>query len=70
MYELGLTLADEARREGVEIRLNTEVTAEYAEKEQADALIVAVGSRPLIPPLPGIDGENVVVVIIIWKRTG
>lgn len=62
MYELGLTLADEARREGVEIRLNTEVTAEYAEKEQADALIVAVGSRPLIPPLPGIDGENVVVV--------
>lgn len=62
MYELGLTLERQARLEGVEIRLNTEVTAEYAEKEQADALILAVGSRPIIPPVPGIDGPHVVVV--------
>lgn len=62
MYELGLTLERQARLEGVEIRLNTEVTPEYAEAEQADALIIAVGSRPIVPPLPGIDGEQVVVV--------
>ena len=62
MYELGNTLGKLAKDEGVEIRLNTEVTKEYAEKENVDALIIAVGSSPLTPPIPGLDGENVVVV--------
>lgn len=62
MYELAGTYELLARRAGVEIRLNTEVTREYVEKEQADALIIAVGSRPLVPPIPGLDGPNVVIV--------
>ena len=62
MYELAGTYKLLAEKAGVEIRLNTEVTKEYAEQEHADALIIAVGSKPLIPPIPGIDGENVVVV--------
>lgn len=62
MYELGVVLEAQARAEGVEIRCNTEVTAEYAKKEQADMMIIAVGSNPIVPPLPGMDGDNVVVV--------
>ena len=62
MYELGNTLGKLAEKEGVEIRLNTEVTKEYVENENVDALIIAVGSSPLVPPIPGLDGENVVVV--------
>lgn len=62
MYELAGTYELLARQAGVEIRTNTEVTKEYAEKENADALIIAAGSRPLVPPIPGLDGENVVVV--------
>jgi len=62
MYELGVTLEKLARDAGVEIRLNTAVTKEYAEKENVDALIVAVGSEPIIPPIPGLQGDNVVVV--------
>lgn len=62
MYQLAGTYAKLARDAGVEIRLNTEVTAEYVEQEKADALIVAVGSAPLIPPIPGLHGDNVVVV--------
>lgn len=62
MYDLGLTLERQARAEGVEIRLNTPVTPKYAEAERPDALILAVGSNPIVPPLPGIDGDNVVVV--------
>ena len=62
MYELAGTYAKFCRDAGVEIRLNTEVTREYAEREAPDALIIAVGSEPLIPPIPGLDGENVVVV--------
>lgn len=46
----------------MEIRLNTEVTREYAEREAPDALIIAAGSSPLVPPIPGLDGDNVVVV--------
>ena len=62
MYELGQTLGKLARDAGVEIRLNTPVTPEYAEAQGADTLIVAVGSEPIVPPLPGIDGPNVIIV--------
>lgn len=41
---------------------NVEVTPEYVEKESPDALIVAVGSQPLVPPIKGLDGDNVVIV--------
>ena len=62
MYELSGTYLRLAQKAGVEIRLNTEVTPEYVEKEAPYALIIAVGSRPLIPPIPGLDGDNVIVV--------
>lgn len=62
MYELGNTFGKLAKDEGVEIRLNTEVTKENVEEENVDALIIAVGSSPLVPPIPGLDNENVVVV--------
>lgn len=62
MYELSGTYKLLAEKAGVEIRLNTEVTKEYAEKEDVDALIIAVGSTPLVPPIPGLNGNNVVLV--------
>ncbi|WP_283657452.1 FAD-dependent oxidoreductase [Paenibacillus sp. RC343] len=62
MYELGVTLGKLAKDAGVEIRLNTPVTKDYAEKENVDALIIAVGSAPLVPPIPGLNGDNVVIV--------
>jgi NADPH-dependent 2,4-dienoyl-CoA reductase/sulfur reductase-like enzyme len=62
MYLLGKTLERQMELAGVEVRLNTEVTAKYAEAENADVLIAAVGSSPIIPDMPGINGDNVVVV--------
>lgn len=62
MYELSGTYERLARKAGVEIRLNTEVTPEYAEAENPDALIIAVGSAPLVPPIKGLNGDNVVIV--------
>lgn len=62
MYELAGTYKLLAEKAGVEIRLNTEVTKEYVEKEDVDALIIAVGSMPLVPPIPGLNGDNVVIV--------
>lgn len=62
MYELSLTFAKQCRDAGVEIRLNTEATKELVESESPDAVIIAAGSRPLVLPIPGIDGENVTIV--------
>lgn len=44
----------------VPIHLNTEVTPELLEAEKPDAIIVATGAHPLMPPIPGIDGSHVV----------
>ena len=62
MYELSNTYALFARNAGVEIRTSVEVTPEYVEKEAPDALIIAVGSQPLVPPIKGLDGDNVIIV--------
>ena len=43
-------------RAGVEIRLNTTVTPQYAVAQKADVLIAAL---PVKPPVEGIDGANV-----------
>lgn len=70
MYELAGTYAALARKAGVEIRLNTPVTPELAAAEPPDALIIAVGSAPLVPPIPGLDGDNVVIVNNYYKKKG
>lgn len=43
------------RRGGVEIRLNTEVTPELAERLAPDVLVAALGAVPVVPDLPGIE---------------
>jgi thioredoxin reductase len=47
-------------KSAVEIRLNTEVTPEYAAKVDADVIIAALGATPIKPNIPGIDGKNVI----------
>ena len=68
MYELAGTYALLAKKAGVEIRLNTEATPKSVEAEKPDALIIASGSRPLVPPIPGLKGDNVVVVNNYYKE--
>jgi 2,4-dienoyl-CoA reductase-like NADH-dependent reductase (Old Yellow Enzyme family)/NADPH-dependent 2,4-dienoyl-CoA reductase/sulfur reductase-like enzyme len=46
----------------VTIKLGTEATPENIRAENADALVVAVGSTPIIPRVPGVDKANVVWV--------
>ncbi len=60
MYKLGVTLGDIAQSEGVDIRLNTSVTKEYAQTLNADVIIVATGSVAFEANLPGISADHVI----------
>lgn len=68
MYQLIQVYEKMARDAGAKILLNTEVTKEYVEKIKPDALIIAVGSRPFVPPIEGINNENVIIVNDYYKQ--
>jgi 2,4-dienoyl-CoA reductase-like NADH-dependent reductase (Old Yellow Enzyme family)/thioredoxin reductase len=48
-----------AQKAGVKVKLYTEATPERIKALNPDAVIVATGSEPAIPPIPGVDGANV-----------
>ena len=48
-------------KSAVDIRLNTDVTPEYAKQLRPDVIIAAIGARPVKPPVKGIELENVCV---------
>jgi 2,4-dienoyl-CoA reductase-like NADH-dependent reductase (Old Yellow Enzyme family)/thioredoxin reductase len=55
-------LAYQARmvaRSSVDVRLNTAVTPALAEELSPDVIIAALGARPVVPPIKGIDLPNV-----------
>jgi 2,4-dienoyl-CoA reductase-like NADH-dependent reductase (Old Yellow Enzyme family)/thioredoxin reductase len=60
----------EIKKLGVEIKVGTEYTQKLYNENTPDKLIIATGTKPSIPPIPGIDGENVVLAsdILTGKR--
>jgi len=58
--ELGRYYTQELRRLKVDVFLNTEVTAEMVKEHNPDAVVIATGSIPHIPDIPGIEEDNVV----------
>ena len=52
--------ANAFQRLGVEVQLNTEVTADTVAALQPDAVVVATGSKSVVPDsIPGVHGSNV-----------
>ena len=51
----------------IDLRLGTEATRERVLAEKPDAVIVAVGSEPIIPRVEGVDGKNVCLAADIDK---
>lgn len=60
MYNFVKVLKGRLKKTGVDVRLNTELTAKQAEAENADVIISAIGAKPIVPPIPGIDNKKVV----------
>jgi 2,4-dienoyl-CoA reductase-like NADH-dependent reductase (Old Yellow Enzyme family)/thioredoxin reductase len=55
-------------KSSIDLRLNTEVTAEYAQTECPDVIIAAVGSEPVTPNIPGINRSNVFQAMAVYKN--
>jgi 2,4-dienoyl-CoA reductase-like NADH-dependent reductase (Old Yellow Enzyme family)/thioredoxin reductase len=66
MYELGLSYARACEQAGVQILLHTRVDAAFVDEFAPDALIIAVGSTPIKPPLQGIDSPTAVSVNTLY----
>ncbi len=52
--------ANQMKKLGVDVHLNTNVNAELINKIKPDSVILATGSKPARPNLPGVDRKNVV----------
>jgi mycofactocin system FadH/OYE family oxidoreductase 2 len=53
-------LVAQVRKLAVDVRLAVEGTPSAVLAERPDAVVVATGSHPFVPPLPGCDGKHVV----------
>jgi len=58
----------EIAKRDIDVRLNTPVTPALAAELQPDALLAALGARPAHPPIPGIDGKNVLVAEYAYRH--
>jgi 2,4-dienoyl-CoA reductase-like NADH-dependent reductase (Old Yellow Enzyme family)/thioredoxin reductase len=56
-------LSTQLKKLGVDIRLNQECTPETIAKAKPDAVIVATGATPIIPDIPGTNGQNVATAL-------
>ena len=44
----------------ITVKLNTEAKPEEIQAIGFDSVVCAIGAKPLIPPIPGVDGSNVI----------
>lgn len=52
----------------VKLELDRKGSAEIISKESPDAVIIATGGKPIIPDVPGINGDNVLTVVDFYEN--
>ncbi|MBR4656282.1 MAG: FAD-dependent oxidoreductase [Oscillospiraceae bacterium] len=58
----------EVAKRPIDVRLNTAVTPELAQSIAPDVLLAALGARPSAPPIPGLEGENVLMAEYAYQH--
>jgi 2,4-dienoyl-CoA reductase-like NADH-dependent reductase (Old Yellow Enzyme family)/thioredoxin reductase len=73
MADAALQMGRMAEKAGVVIKLDTPLTKEILNEIKPDEVVVATGSDPLVPKIPGVDKSNVMTAIDVIrgiKETG
>jgi 2,4-dienoyl-CoA reductase-like NADH-dependent reductase (Old Yellow Enzyme family)/thioredoxin reductase len=63
-------LEEDLRRLGVQIELGHTVLSQDIDRMKSDAIVLAVGALPLIPNIPGIQGEKIKTSFEVLKKEG
>lgn len=53
---------------GVQVRLGVTATAELVAAMEPDAVLAAVGADPVVPPIPGVEGSNVITAEQCYEK--
>lgn len=61
---------NQIKKAGVKVVLNKEITADSPQLAEAKRIIIAIGAIPFTPPIPGINGENVIGVMDAHRNPG
>ena len=67
LFKLVQAMQAQLRALKIDVRLNTKVTPELVKAENPDVLIAAVGAQNILPPIPGVNGKNVVTADMVDK---
>jgi NADPH-dependent 2,4-dienoyl-CoA reductase/sulfur reductase-like enzyme len=63
IVEFLAVLVKRVKESEIKIILNTEVTEDYLKKFSPDVFFIAIGSSEIVPPVKGINGNNVITAI-------
>lgn len=56
------------KMKNIRVEFNTEVTPDYIRALAPDSVIIAIGAKPVVPDIPGADGENVILSTQIHEK--
>ncbi len=66
LYAFKELLVREVEKRNIDVRLQTPVTPEMIREIRPEALILAIGAEPLVPPIPGI--ENAITALDVYFK--
>jgi 2-enoate reductase len=61
-------LSREVERAGVKVELEKEATADLAARRNPDVVIIATGSMPRLPDIPGVEAGNVFSMVDLFQE--